>query len=424
VSNQEARTCRDVAASLGVWGPPTPASLEAIERGIRKFVEEHGKPPSQKRGDASPYVGYDVTWAAVNGWLKYHGYGSIPLLCRQMGISTLTAHHDLGRIEEGIRRYCAEHGDRPTEVGGDATLYVGYASSWRGVGEWLRGHGHGSLVSLCRDMGVGSVTASHDLEAIKEGVRAYARQHGVAPPLCYDDASPYLGYQATWDAVSQWLKKEGHGSLPQLVRGMGFDRRPHDLGKIREGVRKYVEAYGRYPTTKSGDATLYVGFQTRWGALDQWLGSNGHGSLSRLCQSMGFAPLRADHDLERIARGVRAYHKEHGQRPSRKSGDATRYVGYSTTWSAVSSWMRHGDGPSLAQLCKRMGLGTSVAAHDVDRIREGILLHYKEHGARPGVEGGDATHYVGYATTWGNVHCWLKRNGHGTLRVFCLEMGL
>jgi len=47
-------------------------SFENVREGLRKYDEEHGKPPLGSSGDATPYVGYETTWGAINVWLRAH----------------------------------------------------------------------------------------------------------------------------------------------------------------------------------------------------------------------------------------------------------------------------------------------------------------------------------------------------------------
>ena len=44
--------------------------VEGIKDGVRAYVTEHGKPPVDTSGDAEPYVGYAVSWAAINAWMR------------------------------------------------------------------------------------------------------------------------------------------------------------------------------------------------------------------------------------------------------------------------------------------------------------------------------------------------------------------
>ena len=276
----------------------------------------------------------------------------------------------------------------------------------------------------CVELGVLlGIHKTHNLEDIKGGIRKYYEEHGTRPGTTSGDATLYVGYGTNWDTASQWLRNHGHGSLPELCEKLGLGRWDHNLEKIQRGVRKYHEENGGCPTKKSEGAAPYVGFQVTWGALDQWLRGNGHGSLPQLCRGMGFRPYRAQHDLKGIKSGIQKYYKEHGKLPQRDAGDATRYVGYQTTWAAVGSWLSKGPTPSFSQLCQEMGFEAHFAVHDVQKIEEGIRKYHQEHEERPSMVSGDATPYVGYNTRWPTIHSWLCKNGHGTLRKLGTEMG-
>ena len=44
--------------------------FDRIIDGVRQYVAEHGKPPTDSSGDAEPYVGYPATWKGINAWLR------------------------------------------------------------------------------------------------------------------------------------------------------------------------------------------------------------------------------------------------------------------------------------------------------------------------------------------------------------------
>ena len=41
-----------------------------IRKGIEKYVKKHGDAPTDKSGDAEPYVGYPCTWLEINRWCR------------------------------------------------------------------------------------------------------------------------------------------------------------------------------------------------------------------------------------------------------------------------------------------------------------------------------------------------------------------
>lgn len=272
--------------------------------------------------------------------------------------------HNLEDIEEGIGKFHEEHGKAPTQESGDACGYVGYSTSWKKMDKWMRANNHGSLIQLCNSMGLQGCHADHGFKKIKEGARAYYKEHGSPPGQRSGNASRYVGYSTSWGNINSWLKANNHGSITQVCKAMGIVGRcaPHDLRKIQRGLRGYYRRHRKIPKVTSEDASEYVGYLTSWKNLDQWLRHRDQGSLIQLCKSMGFEGSYADHDLKKIRVGIRKSHKERGGYPSVKSGDAAEYVGYSTTWVAINSWLAgHGHG-SLSQLCKVMGLSRPVLA--------------------------------------------------------------
>ena len=347
-----------------------------------------------------------------------------------LGLVEPPAEHSLKAIEAGVRKYYEKYGRAPSEKSGDATSYIGYRATWLAVSLWLRSHEHGSLSKLCKKMGLKPLHAPHNLKAIEAGVRKYYKEHGKAPSAHVEDpslknATSYVGYQATWHTVGQWLTSHGHGSLSKFCKKMGFDPyyASHTIESIRSGVQRYYEEHGKVPTQKSGGATSYVGYKTTWGAVSQWLGKKEHGSLHQLCEEMGFDPYHAPHNLKDIKSGIQRFHKEQGKVPSQISGDATSYVGYPTTWSAVDQWVRNnGHGP-LPKLCKEMGFDLYRAPHNLKGIKAGIQKFHKKHKKPPVEKSGDAAPYVGYRGTWGAVNSWLRNNGHGSLYKLSQEMG-
>ena len=303
-------------------------------------------------------MGYRTTWLSVKSWLKKGGHGSLPRLIRKMGLKPLRAPHTLESVKGGIRKYYDEHGRPPSERGGDATRYVGYETTWACVKSWLDKRGYASLPRLAQEMGLRLFQADHNLESIEDGVRKYYEEHGRPPSSSRGDAATqYVGYRTTWACIDSWLRRRKKISLSWLAEKKGFGplRAPHNLEDIKEGIQKYYDEHGRYPTAKrGGDATRYMGYRTTWGGVAAWLTAHGYGSLPQLAKRMGLSPIRAPHNLEDIKEGIRKFYEEHGRPPFTTGGDATGYLGYRTTWSNTDSWLRTAQKSSLPQLAERM----------------------------------------------------------------------
>lgn len=292
MSVSRARNCRDVATLLGVYEEPKTHSIIDIEAGIRKYHEEHGKSPSETE-DATPYIGYKTTWRNVKWWLRNNGHGTWPEVCQRLGFEPLRFHHSLENIEAGMRKYHNEHGKPPTLNHGDAAPYVGYPTTWKKLNGWLRRHGHGSLSQCRKQLGLkgGRVQyVKHSLSAIEGGARKYYEEQGKSPSTTsQEDASSYMGYSTNWRNMNMWLRNNGHGGLRQLLEktGLPLCLVYHELGAVEQGVRKYRAEHGNLPASSSGDAGSYVGYSTTWGNVNSWLWSRDEGGLHQFCKKLG-----------------------------------------------------------------------------------------------------------------------------------------
>jgi len=134
----------------------------------------------------------------------------------------------------------------------------------------------------------------------------------------------------------------------------------HNLEDIKEGIRRHRQVTGKRPVVNSGDATEYVGYKATWSTVNAWL-RNRQSSLPQLCREMGIEPLRATHDLEIIKKGIFRFHRATENQPSVGSGDATAYLGYKTTWTAVDAWLRTNGYGSLSKVKRTLRGSTRCA---------------------------------------------------------------
>jgi len=132
---------------------------------------------------------------------------------------------------------------------------------------------------------------------------------------------------------------------------------------------------------------------------------------------------RAAHSSEAIEKGVRKFHKRHNRAPVSREGDATFYIGYSTNWNAVNSWLRNHDYGTLPQFCKEKGF-LKKPRHTPRSLKKAFYAFFEETGRAPSDKDGDATLYVGIHTTWALVGNWLSLNGHTGLRAFARKTGV
>lgn len=200
-------------------------------------------------------------------------------------------------------------------------------------------------------------------------------------------------------------------SLRQFALVCGY-LKTHSLEGIRAGIRKYHDEHQEGPFVGSGDATSYVGYSTTWVNIDAWCRRNGT-SLSQVRVELGLGTSFAEHSLAAIQGGIQSYHRKHGKRPSKVSGEAGSYLGYEATWYAVHDWLRlHGHG-TLSEFGQRLGLSQCRGCpHNLEAVRSGVRRFYAEHGKLPSLNR-DAHPYVGYYAKWRSVRDWLVREGYG-----------
>ena len=75
----------------------------------------------------------------------------------------------------------------------------------------------------CRDVAVLlGICKTHNLEDIEKGIFVFLVEHEEAPSCESGDATPYVGYEATWMGVGVWLRTNGHGPLPRLCKKLGL----------------------------------------------------------------------------------------------------------------------------------------------------------------------------------------------------------
>lgn len=202
-----------------------------IENGARLFIDDRGKRPSKASGDATKYVGFEISWAGIHsalagGYNGLSGYVGLRDFLDKKGIGTpLTARLDGAKYEEavlsGIRIFMSETGRRPSRLSGDATKYVGFHTTWNAIDGALR-------------------TGLHGADPVG-GLPQFMRKHSVP---------------------DNKLKREP--KTEQDVRPVGLEFE----NLIARGATIFLSKTGSRPTRNSGDASEYVGIRTTWAAID------------------------------------------------------------------------------------------------------------------------------------------------------------
>ena len=163
-------------------------------------------------------------------------------------------------------------------------------------------------------------------------------------------------------------------------------------GDILEACKAYFAEHGKWPNNKSGDASKYFDFPITWGAIDRQVGS-----LYQLLIAQRFLREPQRVSEEGILEACKAYFAEHGKYPSAKSGDASKYFGFSITWGGISQQIG-----SLSQFLRRLKLRAPSAISD-DAIRIGIQRYFEDFGKWPNNKSGDASKYFDFPITWSNI---------------------
>lgn len=149
---------RDVRPAKRSKPSPIPtgqAYVDAVLAGARRYIEEHGRPPTVNNassGPATAYVGFPTTWQAIDS--AFHSgangapeCGGLRRFLIDEGV-LLFGEALEDAIAEGARLYLAEHGCRPRARSGDARRYIGLRGNWSHWNDVLREGGHGTTVFM------------------------------------------------------------------------------------------------------------------------------------------------------------------------------------------------------------------------------------------------------------------------------------
>ena len=106
---------------------------------MKDYHEDHDKYPSVKSGDASKYIGFKITWVAINQSLD-HGRRGLP---GGSSLSKLRQKYSLGSLTEDLivkamKNYHEEHGKYPSGKRGDASKYFGFKIAWSAINQCLK----------------------------------------------------------------------------------------------------------------------------------------------------------------------------------------------------------------------------------------------------------------------------------------------
>lgn len=140
---------------------PTWVSPKAIKQAMKLYFMEHKQWPTAHSGNATPYFGFRVTWAAVQSAL-YNGFHGLP------GGSSLAKFRYANGLDspkppltpelilEAVNKFRKVHGKNPSYIRGNATPYFGFPETWAAINAALFVGGRGmpggsSLSKFCKD---------------------------------------------------------------------------------------------------------------------------------------------------------------------------------------------------------------------------------------------------------------------------------
>lgn len=231
-------TLKSVLKEAAVVTEKAPLNQEDIEEALVAYYQENGCLPCALNTEMVPALG--SSWATLNGTLqKGHrglpGGDSVHQMAVRLGLVEPVRRPDLTVeiIEEGVRRFHAEHGKAPTQLSGDATAYVGCKTSWKSIDSRLRVGSCGfpggdSLMETATRLGLRNgrgYKPSLSYAKIENAVRHYIQRTGRTPHNKCGDATEDFGHPETWSAIE--------GALQQGLRGLPGGS---TLGKLKRDL--------------------------------------------------------------------------------------------------------------------------------------------------------------------------------------------
>lgn len=259
----------------------------------------------------------------------------------------------------------------PTKNSGDATSDFGFGESWSAVDAALKQRGRGLLGGfsnirslLVERLGAtpGPCRDSNNIteQDIVDASERFRQARGKLPMAGSGDASEFMqtGQYETWARLNSALARGSRGlpggsSLSKLLHARGLrDSGARDLGEgeIRKAVALFLAVHGHLPSTKSGDASDYIGRDITWEAIGAKFRRGEFGDLTfsaflgdgprkKAVKKNKQAPLRPL-VLEDVREAVRRWVKVQQAFPSRRSGSlflAEESITFSSLAQAVRS---------------------------------------------------------------------------------------
>lgn len=219
--------------------------------------------------------------------------------------------------------------------------------------------------------------------------------------------------------------------VARVVERLGAEKPDLTEEMIVEAAKRYYAETGKWPTSHSGDASVYFPFSETWSAVDACLrngcrGLTGHGSLAQLLSKCSFKRNHLNMSIMTEAQIIAAadkYFEKYGLYPTFKDKHASEFFDVSDapkTWAGVQSLMRIGGrglpgNNTLANLLDSSGRRISQRCRPMteDDVINAMKKFYFDFDRFPRQTDGDASKYFGRQETWSSVNQCLRKGLRG-----------
>lgn len=264
-------TLRDVCVRLKL-AAPFKIPLHVIRNAIKEFCKKTGKVPQDDRADdASLLFGFPVNWSQIMHQLRKHYATSPAQVARDLKLVVDPLPFTETAAVKAMEDFYRNVGEYPaTNSKEDASPWFGFCvGSWERVNSALRvgtgGHpGGSSLPKLRVKYKLALPSPKLTLAEIKHAAESFWTVNKRAPRW-RDDATDYIGYTTSWNALAQALSRGGY-SLPKgkslkayLQEWKLLPPPTLPLNDISRALQAYYDVNGYGPSTLTKDGSSWFG---------------------------------------------------------------------------------------------------------------------------------------------------------------------
>jgi hypothetical protein len=423
---------------------------------IQQYYSKYGKIPHLRLDGYIEFLPYKETWSCIDNALRYGSRGivqktSLGKLFIELGLKSEKQQLSIEIVKNAILEFHNEAKTCPTLNSGDATKYFGFEITWNAVNQRLTNKLGGieeetSLGKLCIELGLKSEAQQISIEIVKNAILEFHNETKTCPTKRSGDATKYFGFEITWAAVNDRLNYKLGGieeetSLGKLCIELGLKSETQQISIeiVKNAILEFHNETKTCPTTNSGEAEEYFGFQITWMAVDKRLrnklcGIEEESSLGKLFIELGLKSEIQQISIEIVKNAILKFHDEKKSCPTTRSADATEYFGFEITWVAVDQRLRNKqcgieEESSLGKLCIELRLKAEAQQLSIDIIKNAILKFHDTTKTCPTTNSGEAEEYFGFKTNWEVVNQRLRQKLCGieeksSISKLCIELGL